>query len=52
LNGIHTIEGLVGATKKDVKLDDSVVLGGKLMPPLDTGYSVRLFLLHALVPLV
>jgi hypothetical protein len=43
---------LVGATKKIVKLDDSVVPGGKLMPLLGLGYNVTLFLLHVLVPFI
>ena len=38
--GVHNEDGVVGAVTMDVKLDDGVVLGGKLMPPLDRGYNV------------
>ena len=39
-SGVHRANGVVGATIRDVKLDDGVVLGGELMPPLDRGYNV------------
>ena len=40
LVGVHNVSGVVGATDETVKADDGVILGGKLMPPLDRGYSV------------
>jgi hypothetical protein len=40
LTGNHTVNGVVGAVKEDVRLDDGVELGGELMTPLDQGYYV------------
>jgi hypothetical protein len=40
LDGTHTASGRVGSTDESIQLDDGVVLGGRLMPPLDRAYNI------------
>ncbi|KAE8361888.1 hypothetical protein BDV27DRAFT_132402 [Aspergillus caelatus] len=40
LEGIHNVEGVIGASEMDSQLDNGVVLSGRLNAPVNRRYSV------------